>query len=192
VISIMITSRFASAQVKEEWVARYGSVHPMALSVDAAGNVYVTGYTGYSTNPFNDSAYATIKYDTNGNELWVARYGPANGYNYASALAVDAEGNVYVTGNSEYDYATIKYDANGNELWVARYYGLADSGDWEWPSAIAVDAEGNVYVTGWSGGYYDFPTANTIKLVPNSSESGDGGGESGGGGGKCFITTIIN
>jgi len=70
--------------------------------------------------------YATLKYGPTGNQLWVQRYnGPGNGYDEASAIAVDGSGNVYVTGGSydsvtSEDYATIKYiqflcgDANGD------------------------------------------------------------------------------
>nr|MBA3726504.1 hypothetical protein [Armatimonadota bacterium] len=84
-----------------------------ALAVDAAGNVYVTGFSNGAGGFPND--YATIKYDSNGNQLWVARYnGPGNSSDGASALAVDAAGNVYVTGTSYGagtgdDYTTIKY-----------------------------------------------------------------------------------
>jgi hypothetical protein len=52
---------------------------------------------------------------------WVARYnGPANGNDKATAIAIDNNGNVYVTGGSygqgtNYDYATIKYSAVGIE-----------------------------------------------------------------------------
>jgi hypothetical protein len=46
----------------------------------------------------------------------------------ATALAVDASENVYVTGHSvgsdqSEDYATIKYTAGGVEEWVTRYDG---------------------------------------------------------------------
>jgi hypothetical protein len=62
-----------------------------------------------------------VKYSPLGEELWVARYdGPVSLDDYASAMALDAAGNVYVTGSScgrtndgthclDYDYATIKY-----------------------------------------------------------------------------------
>jgi hypothetical protein len=131
--------------------------------VDAAGNVYVTGGSG-SGPGLSDPDYATIKYDSAGNLLWVARYnGPGNGSDRANALAVDATGNVYVTGGSEgsdtlLDYATIKYDSAGNLLWVARYNGLGNvSRRFNSATALAVDAAGNVYTTGSSGSLHIGP-----------------------------------
>lgn len=59
-----------------------------------------------------------------------------------SAIAVDSLGNVYVTGNSDWDYFTIKYDTNGRKLWSKK----SNKGDN--PSDLAVDSVGNVYVTG--------------------------------------------
>src|SRR5260370_42433822 len=98
-----------------------------AISVDSkTGNVYVTGESrGIGT--FDD--YATVAYDSNGTELWVARYnGPGNGYDIASAIAVDSTGSVYVTGRSEgigtgNDYATIAYNSTGTDQGMPRYHG---------------------------------------------------------------------
>jgi hypothetical protein len=142
------------------WVARYngpanGWDYPVAMAVDAAGNVYVTGYQT-AADATSGADYATIKYDSDGNELWVATYnGPANGSDHATAIAVDAMGHVYVTGSStgsdgRRGYATIKYDSDGSELWVNRlsWSSAAD------PVAVAVDAVGNVYVTG-TGFFFD-------------------------------------
>jgi hypothetical protein len=36
----------------------------------------------------------------------------------AADMALDASGNVYVTGSSVLDYGTVKYDVAGNEQWV--------------------------------------------------------------------------
>ena len=84
-------------------------------------------------------------------EQWVARYnGPDNGPDRARALAVDASGNVYVTGYSGTDFATVKYDTSGTQQWVARYDG-PDNGRDE-ATALALDASGNVYVAGGSEG----------------------------------------
>ena len=155
------------------WAKRYsgpghGGDVANALAVDAQGNVYVTGY---STGLSSWEDYATIKYSPNGERLWVRRYnGPGNGWDDARALAVDAQGNVYVTGSSMRvgyveDYATIKYSPNGDPLWVRRYNGPGNGTDYAW--ALALDAEGSVYVTGHSsrvGSYYD---CATIKYSPN-------------------------
>ena len=64
--------------------------------------------------------------------LWKKRYnGPGNGDDSATAIAVDGNGNVYVTGRSDggssgYDYATLKYDPDGKLLWENRYNGPAN------------------------------------------------------------------
>lgn len=45
---------------------------------------------------------ATIKYSSDGIQQWVQRYdGPINGTEYVSAMALDAQGNVYITGLSQ-------------------------------------------------------------------------------------------
>ncbi|MCU7547543.1 SBBP repeat-containing protein [Chitinophagaceae bacterium LB-8] len=144
-----------------------------SLAVDAQGNVYVTGY---SDDLETNSDYATVKYDTNGNELWVRRYnGPGNNSDIAIALALDASGNVYVTGASissatgfNYDYATVKYDANGNEKWIKMYNGSGN--DIDFPGSIAVDGSGNVYVTGGSLGSTGVNDYATVKYDTNGKE----------------------
>ncbi|MEO0071004.1 MAG: SBBP repeat-containing protein [candidate division WOR-3 bacterium] len=122
------------------------------IACDANGNVYVTGYSQGITS---DCDYVMVKYDGAGTELLVRRYdGPASGYDEAKAIAVDDEGNVYVTGSSNSsgtrnDYATVKYDVNGNEEWVYRYNGPASRRD----EAIAIALDNTrVYITGNSEG----------------------------------------
>ncbi|HEX7401620.1 MAG TPA: SBBP repeat-containing protein, partial [candidate division Zixibacteria bacterium] len=128
-----------------------------------SGNVYVTG-SSYGNGTYYD--YATIKYYPDGDTAWVRRYNVL-GYSddYASAIAVDISGNVYVTGGSNGDYATIKYYPNGNTAWVRRYNGPGNSNDL--PLAIAVDGSGNVYVTGWSYGSGTNGDYATIKYYPD-------------------------
>ena len=98
-------------------------------------------------------------------QQWASRYnGPGNGDDISYFLAIDAAGNVYVTGASltggtNFDYATVKYNSAGIQQWAARYDGPGNAFDE--PSSIAVDNSGNVYVTGWSTGNgtdYDYAT----------------------------------
>ncbi len=130
------------------------------LALDDSGNVYVTGASSGDGTSYD---YATIKYAPNGDTLWVRRYnGLSNGDDGASALAVDKNGNLYVTGWSQrdttYDYTTIKYSPNGDTLWIRRYQGAALS--------LAVDKNGNVFVTGHTWGV-NSPDYATIKYAPN-------------------------
>ena len=102
------------------WVRRYNVLGtsdnwPLAIALDGSGNAYVTGVS-YASGTGLD--YATMKYDSSGNKLWVQRYNGAgncyNCYDFACAIALDGSNNVYVTGGSygigtSHDYATIKY-----------------------------------------------------------------------------------
>jgi len=155
----------------ELWGKRYtgylmGSAS--ALAVDSSGNVYVTGYVmGYSFNRYYNEDCITIKYDSNGNEIWVKSYDNNGFRDFASAIAIDSYGNIYVDGNTTGDYLTIKYDANGNLLWAKTYTSNADSSDVV--SALFVDSSDNVIVTGWSwdsGGFGNL----TVKYDSNGNE----------------------
>jgi len=144
----------------ELWVARCtGAGTAYALVIDDSGNIHITG-----------TDYITVKYDSDGIEQWVASYSvPGSLADSARDLAVDASGNVYVTGESADDYCTIKYDANGTELWLARHEGHSDGYDSAF--ALAVDASGSVYVTGYSNaGAETCNNYTTVKYAADGSE----------------------
>jgi hypothetical protein len=177
---------------QEEWVARYngpgnGIDAAYALAVDGSGNVYVTGASVGTTFP--DFDYATIKYNSAGQEQWVARYNsPGNGDDGATRIAIDGSGNVYVTGQSgdpitNYEqYVTIKYNSGGQEQWDASYSGPYNGA--HLPLGIAVDGSGNVYVTGQSVGPGFADDYATVKYDPAGTEqwvaryNGPGGSDS--------------
>jgi uncharacterized delta-60 repeat protein len=140
----------------QQWIAMYNGAGNMRdlgydIAVDNSGNVYVTGYTTISSTNLD---YLTIKYDSSGNMLWARTYDGTGNRDITQAIAVDAGGNVYVTGTSRNssasyseDYLTIKYDVNGDTVWTRRYNGPQNYGDGV--EDMAVDIAGNVYVTGY-------------------------------------------
>ncbi len=145
------------------WVAIYdgtghGSDRPTDMTLDAAGNVYVTGMSEGADASYD---YATVKYTSEGEELWAVCYD--SGVDRAYAIAVDDSGNVYVTGSSgpmfESDYVTIKYDPKGNERWIARYDGPRSGDDWAY--GIAVSPTGTVFVVGTADG----PFGNATDII---------------------------
>lgn len=175
---------------QQQWAKRYngpgnGQDYPTAIAVDQYNSkIYVTGY---SKGSGGNSDYATLQYDPDGTLKWTRRFnGPGNGSDQANALVVDANGNVYVTGQSmstgtkKYDYATVKYNISGTKKWAA-YFNGPGSG-YDVATAIGVDKQNNVYVTGYSLGSatgYDFATVKydtngTQKWVSMYNGSGKG------------------
>lgn len=139
------------------------------IGTDAAGNVYVGGYSWGSQN--GDFDYVVLKYDTNGNLQWSKYYTGNGGEDFPRSLKVDAAGNSYITGYSwgtYANYATVKYDTDGNQAWAKRYVG----GYGEMATEVEVDAVGNVYVTGYSGNSVagDAEDFVTIKYSPTGEQ----------------------
>lgn len=149
------------------WCGPYaGNDWASAMVVDADGNVYVAGTFGDRYGSEASYDYGILKYDANGALQWVSTYAGPGSVDGASAIVVDADGNVYVTGYSrvgeDSDYVTVKYDAGGVQQWDARY--STPEGGADVATAIAVDSGGNVYVTGYSG---DPARYTTIKYDTN-------------------------
>ncbi len=135
------------------WVSRHNGLSDgaKAITVDNDGNVYVTGRSDISTSYYDDD-YLTVKYDSLGVEQWTARF-DYDTMDYAAGIAVDRDGNVYVTGRP----ATIKYNPLGEEQWREYSLGLA----------ITVDDSGYIYVTG-----PDWGLGNDCETIKYNS-SGD-------------------
>jgi hypothetical protein len=102
--------------------------------------------------------------------LWTNRYVAPGGLAEPRALAADASGNVFVTGdanatpNGRVDFVTLAYSSAGVPLWTNGYDGTAYAYI-DVPVAIAVDSSSNVIVTGASvgigtgnGSGYDYAT----------------------------------
>jgi hypothetical protein len=153
---------FQSSLADPLWVRTYNGpynsfdeVH--AIGTDNYGNVVVSGFSELSAS---DWEFVTVKYKPNGDTAWLRHFNPANGHNGATALVIDRQGNIIVTGyvgdqSSAYgDWVTIKYSATGDSLWTATW----DHGGNDRATAIEVDSAGNSYVTGQAGSlnYMDF------------------------------------
>jgi len=152
------TAKYASANGSVLWSRRYsgsgdGDDVAADVAVDSAGDVVVTGVI----QGRNSRDFYTAKYDGDtGSVLWDRTYdGPGGGEDAATAVAVDAAGNVIVTGvsqsNGNGDFYTVKYAAaDGAELWSTRQDGSGNGEDRAYD--VAVDADGSVVVTGSSAG----------------------------------------
>lgn len=159
------------------WTRRYNGTGddddiPEEIVVDRFGNVNITGESWGGAGPRVD--YLTIQYDSLGNENWTQRFdGAATEIDRPSAIAVDEDGNVYVTGQSEgpvdNDYASLVYNRYGDSIAVLIYDGPNSGGAWtDAPQDIVADSKGNFYVTGLSGGIntcFDFATVKYSGIV---------------------------
>jgi hypothetical protein len=177
-----------------QWVKAIGSAQndvPLSIALDQNGNILVTGHF-FGPTDFDPGAGVTtltsngardifvLKLDPNGNFLWAKSMG-GTGDDFGNALATDANGNVYTTGefsgtadfdpgagtlsltsNGNVDVFIQKLDANGNFQWATNIGGVnPDRG-----FGITTDATGNVYTTGLFVGTVDFdPGAGALNLT---------------------------
>jgi hypothetical protein len=153
------------AQGQPQWARQAGGPGhdgAMAIANDAAGNFYVAGYFSEKAS-FDDVTLKSAgsddvflaKYRDDGKLLWVQQAGGSL-LDYATAVAVDSTGAVFVAGQYQ-GTLTIgsislrssgpaagflaKYDAQGKLLWAQS---LPDS----FVSGLATDGKGDVYAAG--------------------------------------------
>jgi hypothetical protein len=132
---------------------------PWGIVADRAGNVYVAGHTGTSSNVDSVLIKFPHNYQQGQQPEWVRKYDSESLNDQNWTAAIDPDGYVYTTGYSartndgvvSNDIATMKYDSSGTMVWKTPsfYNGPANRG--EMAFAVAVDpVRRNVYVTGHS------------------------------------------
>lgn len=130
-----------------------------ALSVDSQGRIFVAGTTSVTNGDIYWSRFTTLCYSSDGAPMWTNLYAYDIQVNSASAVTIDSNGNVVVTGSSfggqlQYMYATVAYSSTGAPLWT-NYYGGGLSISASYATGVAADTNGNVFVTGYSFGSWE-------------------------------------
>ncbi len=154
------------------------------VAVDPDGNIYVTGLTASTDFPTVPPAAPTAfpvnvfvsKISPDGSDLIYSTYIGGDDYDGATNLAVDNQGNVYLTGETKSldfpaiaplqlmhgggsDAFVVKLNPDGNSLSYASYLG---GEGYELGRAIAVNSKGEACVVGHTCSP-DFPVVNAIQ-----------------------------
>ena len=155
-------------RVGYSWMKSYGNANVDAVSdltVDNQGNIYLVGsfsetlsLDGHSVVSAGNTDFYVAKLNPDGSLVWI-KSGGSNAVERANAVAVDADGNVYVVGlsndNTSFDGNAfpsrgakdgflLKLDNNGNYQYVRTLGCFNDDNAYD----VAVDGSGNVLVTG--------------------------------------------
>lgn len=164
-----------------DWIARYNSLLDSSdvavdITVDNAGNSYVTGYSYTLLGLLR--GVVTISYDPNGNQRWKSEYNQLLD-DEGTAIALDnTQQYVYVTGYTNgllnltpADYLLIKYRvSDGQQVWARTYGNLL--GD-DKATGIVIDGQNNPVITGASQNFlliltpYDYAT---VKYDQNGNQ----------------------
>lgn len=186
------------------WVAHTGGDsfdEAMAVSVDGAGNVYITGYfqstnIDFGAGPLVRSGLTDIfvaKYNADGEFQWANRYGSnSTQLEMGSAIVAEADGDIHVTGiyrntlvvpgqallescMTREDMFLMKLDTEGNALWSKRPGCTNDDlyGALK-GDQLTLDAFGNLYVGARLRGDTVFFETDTVlnDLSGNQAEDG--------------------
>ncbi|MCT7997214.1 SBBP repeat-containing protein [Laspinema olomoucense] len=177
-------------------LATWGFDWATSITADPAGNVYAAGLTEGAPDGQNmgQSDAFVVKYDTQGNQIWMQRLGTA-AEDQARSVATDAAGNVYIAGITQgsldgntnagsTDVFLTKYDASGVKLWTRQFGSAASEGMVSLSGVgnelrnvqLSIDSEGNIYLSGTTEGDLNGNTngggqdAFLVKYDPNGTQ----------------------
>lgn len=140
------------------WVRQLGTDgadFATGVAVDDDGNVLVTGSTtgSFDGDPAGERDVLVAKLDRLGNLLWRRQFGTEFS-DAATAIGVDGDGNVYVTGTTQgtlgearfgsVDGFIAKLTPDGEDVWIRQF----GSGIEDYPSSLDVSADGTTVVAG--------------------------------------------
>jgi|GEM_PF-4619206 len=187
-ISLLIVSTVLFAQTPEwEWAIRAGgseSDNGMDITIDAAGNLYMTGrfegtvdFGSYSLSSSGDNDIFVAKVNAEGNWEWATSAG-GTGYDIGYKISINDAGSCYVTGyyQETADFGSYSLTSSGEEdIFVAK---VNTEGNWEWATSAGgtgcdkgTDITVNddviewVYVTGYYQDGAIFGSHNTYLCV---------------------------
>lgn len=145
-----------------ESVSSSGQKNLVGIAVDNAGNIYCAvrlWRVADAVTPRLAGLFAVYKYNSSGGVVWKRTYGDGEN-SFPTSIAVDAAGNVYLTGgckesglvqnNQVADYLTVKWNSGGDLQWARRYDAASPGEGFNVAQDIIVDGSGNVYITGFS------------------------------------------
>jgi uncharacterized delta-60 repeat protein len=125
-------------------------------AVDSADSIYIAGYEDNN----NQYDWALAKYDSDGNQEWnETLVWNSTGHDTATAVEVDSEDNIYITGgwdnNDQNDIAVAKYNSAGTLLWKKSL--TNNTGIFGSVYDIDIDSNDNVIIAGYLpvGGTYN-------------------------------------
>jgi uncharacterized delta-60 repeat protein len=164
---VIAVARYSAAG-KRLWVRLYQDAgvdqqYTQKVAVDAAGNVYVLAQRFATVTRYD---IVLLKYSPAGKRRWVRRY-VTPGDDFAYGMALDARGDVYLTGvtpgTNGTDALTLKYSPSGTRRWARLYDGPAGGDDAA--GAIAVTGAGTAYVAGDATGISTGSDAVVLKYT---------------------------
>ncbi len=183
-VSLIYSTYLGGASTDCGYDAHLNTIGP-AIAVDGSGNAYVTGWTYSSDFPTQNPSQTyqgnwdvfVSKFSSSGNSLIYSTYLGGESHDYGFDIAVDVNGNAYVTGRTastnfptrnpyqasnqgDVDVFVTKLCNSGDSLIYSTYLGGQSS---DRAFGIAVDGSGNAYVSGFTEGS-DFPTVNPYQI----------------------------
>jgi Beta-propeller repeat/Abnormal spindle-like microcephaly-assoc'd, ASPM-SPD-2-Hydin len=163
-----------------------------AIAIDSTGEAYVTGMTqspnfplaNFGTLPPGGNYIFVSKLDVSGTTLlWADYVCGTSGSDYPAGIAVDTQGNAYITGTANSsDFPTVnayqatmdsapdaflaKLSTDGSQLLYSTYLG---GSNWEQANGVAVDSTGSASIAGTTASL-DFPVLNAFQSTANPGQ----------------------